>query len=223
MNILIIQRWWRKRSGMKDLIKVHKILTENLSKDDLQDLSNKCNAITSVCKGDGGGLLSGAMTDMVITGILKKIEEYKDSHIGEADMSISTELLSLKKINGPSTLALDWSINKGSINKKTVSREHFTCSIMILNLKTTQWWKTSPKQKSFNITYNDVIPSGIYLVDKQFCKRYIILSNNNKTNTLIEKKFVYIMLKRSLNLKLFIELPTPNKELKFDILKAFSE
>jgi hypothetical protein len=67
------------------------------------------------------------------------------------------------------------------------------------------------------------MPSGIYLVDKQFCKRYIKLSNNNKTNTLIEKEFVYIMLKRSLNLKLFIELPAPNKELKFDILKAFSE
>ena len=48
--------------------------------------------------------------------------------------------LSLKKINGPSNLALDWSKNKDSIQ-----REHFTCSILILN---------------------PTMPSGIYLVDK---------------------------------------------------------
>jgi hypothetical protein len=143
-----IQRWWKKRSAMKVLKNVHFILQENLSKDDLQDLSNKCNAITIACKGDGCGLLSGAMIDMLITSNLKKIVEYKDCHIGEADMSLSKELLSLKKINGPSTLALDW-----SINKESVQREHFTCSIMILNLKSSQWWKNCPK-KNIIIKYN---------------------------------------------------------------------
>ena len=215
----MIQHWWRKRSTMKNLSKVYAILQEKLTREDLQDLSNKCNAITMSCKGDGCGLLSGGLIDMVITSYFKKLEDYKDCHVGEADMTIAGIPLSLKKINGPSALALDWSINKDAMIK-----EHFTCSIMILNLKTTQWWKRSPKvPPTLKITYNDTMPSGIYIVDKQFCKKYIKLSSNNKTNTLIEKEFVYLMLKRSMALKLFIELPPPNKELKFDILRAFSE
>ena len=214
----MIQRWWRKISNMKVLRKVHRILQEQLIQEDLQDLSNKCNAITMSCKGDGCGLLSGGLIDMLITSYFKKLEDYKDCHLGEADMTISGISLSLKKINGPSTLALDWSKNKDS-----VQREHFTCSILILNLKTSQWWKKAPKTPQLKITYNDTMPSGIYIVDKQFCKHYIKLSNNNKTNTLIEKEFVYLMLKRSLALQLFIALPEPNKALLFDIANAFSE
>jgi len=214
----MIQRWWREKTMMKKLRKVHMILQEKLSEDDLQDLSNKCSAITMSCKGDGCGLLSGGLIDMVITSYFKKLEDYKDCHLGEADMTISGIPLSLKKINGPSTLALDWSINKESAPK-----EHFTCSILILNLKTSQWWKRAPKTPQLKITYNDTMPSGIYIVDKQFCKMYVKLSSNNKTNTLIEKEFVYLMLKRSMALKLFIALPVPNKGLTFDILKAFSE
>jgi hypothetical protein len=82
----------------------------------------------------------------------------------------------------------------------------------------------TPKNPSshLKILYNDMIPSGIYLVDKKFCKFYITLSSNNKTNTLIKKEFVYIMLKRSIALNLFIDLPDPNKDRLFDILNAFS-
>ena len=64
---------------------------------------------------------------------------------------------------------------------------------------------------------------GIFLIDKQFCKYYVKLTKNNKTDTLIESQYLYIMLKRSMALNLYVELPTPNKTLKFDILKAFSE
>ena len=51
---------------------------------------------------------------------------------------------------------------------------------------------------------------------------FIKLSNNNKTNTLIESQYLYIMLKHSIIQKLFIALPSPNKELKFNILNSFS-
>lgn len=71
------------------------------------------------------------------------------------------------------------------------------------------------------ITYNDIIPSGIYIIDKQFCKYYIERNSNNKTDTVINSQYLYIMLKRSIMMKTFIELPLPNKELKFNILNAF--
>jgi hypothetical protein len=66
--------------------------------------------------------------------------------------------------------------------------------------------KTNSTKSNIKITYNDIIPSGIYLIDKQFCKYFVGLSSNNKTDTLIDNQFVYIMLKRSISQKLYIDL-----------------
>ena len=41
-----------------------------ISELDLQEITNKC-------KGDGCGLLSGGLIDMLITSFFKKIDEYK--------------------------------------------------------------------------------------------------------------------------------------------------
>ena len=38
------------------------------------------------------------------------------------------------------------------------------------------WWKTNPKKlcnNNIKLNYNDTIPSGFYIIDKQFCKHYI--------------------------------------------------
>jgi len=186
----------------------------------LQDLSNKCHSITLSCKGDGAGLSGGTLIDMLLCKFFQeKLQLYKDYHDGESDMKIYDIPLSQKKINGKSRIALDWSKNETKTKK-----EHFNCNIIIINLKTEKWWKNNPTHKicNINITYTDIIPSGIYIIDKQFCKYFIKLSNNNKTNTLIESKYLYIMLKHSISQKLFINLPLPNKELKFNILEAFS-
>ena len=96
---------------------------------------------------------------------------------------------------------------------------------MIINLKTEQWWKSKPLKiqvENQKIVYNDSIKAGIYLIDKQFCKRFVQLSQNNKTNTLIESQQLYIMIKRSIHQDLYIEIPEPNKTLDFNILNAFS-
>jgi hypothetical protein len=220
MDARRIQRWWRKRTSMKDLTKVFTYINENLTPDDLQEIADKCNAITNACKGDGAGLAGGGLIDMLICRFFtKKLTKYSECHKGESDMTICDVPLSQKKITGASDLALDW-----SKNETESIREHFSCHIIIINLKTSQWWKKTPKNPSshLKILYNDMIPSGIYLVDKKFCKFYITLSSNNKTNTLIKKEFVYIMLKRSIALNLFIDLPDPNKDRLFDILNAFS-
>lgn len=218
-SAILLQRWWRKKSNIKELRKIHSYLLSSLSSEDLQDLSNKCHSITKHCKGDGAGLSGGTLIDMLLCSFLKeKLSLYTDYHEGESDMKLCCVPLSQKKINGKSTIALDW-----SKNETKTRREHFSSDIIIINLQTEQWWKKNPVHTISNIkiTYNDVIPSGIYIIDKQFCKYFIKLSCNNKTNTLIESQYVYLMIKRSISQNLCIELPPQNNNLRFNILKAF--
>lgn len=217
----IIQKWWRKYSVIKELKIIKSHLTANLTHYVLQDLSNKCHSISKTCRGDGAGLTGGTLIDMLICCYFQeKLPEYKEHHSGESDMKICDIPLSQKKINGKSTIALDW-----SKNEKNGTRERFSENVLIINLKNEQWWKKKPTETKSNIkiTYNDIIPAGIYLIDKQFCKYYVKLTKNNKTDTLIESQYLYLMLKRSMMLELYIGLPSPNKHLNFSILNAFLE
>ena len=232
ISTIIIQRWWRKHSDISNLKKVLEIFKQELKHEGLQEISNMLAAITKKCNGDGAGLASGTIVDMLLCDFLKvKLTEFSDCHTGECDMKIKNIPLSLKKINGKSEIALDWSKNptigkrskNPTIGKRERKREHFTCGIMIINLKEEQWWKNGPRSNKSNIkiTYIDTIPAGIYLIDKRFCKYYVKISNNNKTNARIDSQYLYIMLNRSISLNLFIQLPSPNKELRFNILNAF--
>ena len=246
-NIIKIQRWWRKNNSILELKKILNYIKNNLTESDLYTLVNSCKSITTACKGDGVGLSSGYLIDMYISKFFTtKLTEYREYHQGESDMKIYNIPLSQKKITGKSEIALDWSKNE-SKNKITVkveeqelekdkpktrintkqniknkTKQHFSSHILIINLKTSKWWKSEPKNIiNKKIIYNDIIKSGIYLIDKKYCKNYIKLSKNNKTNTLIEHKYVYAMLKRSMQQQLYIELPEPNKILEFNILNAF--
>jgi hypothetical protein len=139
------------------------------------------------------------------------LDEYVPYHVGESDMKILKTEISLKKISGPSTIALDW-----SKNNKVCTRNYFTHPIMIINLIQQQWWKKK-------LNYTEIIPSGIYLIDCDYCQNNISLTSNNKTNSLITKEYVYQMLQRGLKQKWFIELPPPNKKYKFKLSNAFLE
>jgi hypothetical protein len=218
-RIIKIQRWWRSSSSIIELRKISNYLKSELNQEDLQDLSNKCESINRYCKGDGAGLLGGSLIDMMISRFFElKLKKYSEYHNGECDMKICDIPLSQKKINGKSTIALDWSKNNEAFVK-----DHFTQHILIINLKTEQWWMKSPKKKepNDNTNYCDVIKSGIYIVDKNYCKQFIKLSSNNKTNTLIDNVNLYKMLQRSINIDLFIEIPPVNKIYDFDILNSF--
>lgn len=211
-KIIKIQKWWRKHTNMKSLRTIINYINDNLSKNDLQDLINKCTSITNKCKGDGAGLTGGTLIDMFLSEFLNvKLDKYKEYPNGESDMMIMKIPFSQKKITGRSSIALDWSKNKEILLKK-----NFNSHIFIINLKTEQWWKREQK-------YNKIINSGIYIVDKQFCKRNIELSSNNKTDRLIDQKNLYKMLSRSRQTNMFISFPEPNKNLKFSIINSFSE
>ena len=212
--------------GLEELGLVRDHLREHLTEERLQDLTNMCCAIKQCCTGDGAGLSGGTLIDMLVGDYFQKyLPEYAPSRTGESDMKIGNIPLSQKKINGKSTIALDWSKNPDNTGREC--REHFSCHVFIINLKSDTWWKKNPKNQQeklsvLNITYNDTISAGLYLIDKQFCKRFIELSSNNKTNTLIDSQPLYAMLKRSMATGLFIPLPEPNQCLKFSMLDAFS-
>jgi hypothetical protein len=206
MSAIILQRWWKKQRLQFVFDCLQSELTPHL-----QDISNKCHAIQHACQGDGAGLTGGILVDMFLSQVLREIvSSYESFHHGENDMKIAGVSLSQKKINGKSTIALDWSKNP----QTTTPRDHFTSDILIVNLKTEQWWKK-------NKTRNEIIPMGIYLVDKTFCKENIVLTSNNKTNTLIETYQLYRMLQRSQQQKWFLELPSPNQQLQFNLNKCF--
>ena len=192
-----------------ELLNALKYLRLNLNSDLLQDITNRCLALTNYCKGNGAGLTSGTMIDMLICELFKKnLPEYQEYKIGEADIKICDTPLSLKKINGKSIIALCWSKNPVETAKYKAFKNH----ILILNLTTEKWWKAK-----------ESIKSGIYLIDKEFCKANINLCSNNKSDTVIDSGNLYKMLQHSIETKLFIELPEKNKDIKYSILTGFSE
>lgn len=185
-------------------------IKSKLNEKKLQDLSNKCNSINLSCKGDGCGLLSGNLIDMYVTNFLKKeldADKYEIFHNGESDMKICNIPFSFKKITGKTCIALDWSKNNN------FKRYYFMNNIIIMNLKSGKWWQNGN---------NDIIGAGLYFVNKNYCSKYIKLSSNNKTNSLISSDFVYNMLLDSIRKKKFIKIPNNNRIYTFNILKAFS-
>jgi hypothetical protein len=43
-----------------------------LTKDDLQELTNKCKSINNMCSGDGAGLLGGCLVDILLSKYFKE-------------------------------------------------------------------------------------------------------------------------------------------------------
>ena len=189
----------------------------------LTDMLSKMNAISERTKGDGAGLSGGFLVDMFLTEYLSSsIESFAECHIGESDCCILDVPLSIKKISGKSAIALDWSKN-GETTKK---RERFDTDIIIVNLKTQQWWKKEPigcatQEEKDSLFYSSVIKAGLYVISKTYCKEHVKLSSNNKTDSMIDSVSLYKMLKQSIQSNMFIEFPTDVPVCKFNILNAF--
>jgi hypothetical protein len=98
---------------------------------------------------------------------------------------------------------------------------------MILNKQKQKWWAGGPKALPLKLEnemeWNKIIPKGIFLISRKFCKKYISLGHNNKTNSLIDSQNLYMMLDWSLKNGLFIEVPDKNKNFNFSLIKGFQE
>lgn len=222
-------------TNQNELKKIIEYLEKYLTPDKLQEISNMCIAVNNSCTGDGSGLSSGTLIEKVVSAFFKNIlPEFECYNIGQADMKICGNPVSFKKTTGKSELASNWTKPKklkpneiitNKSNEKYIKipfQEH----ILIINLKTDKWWKRKPGvevRNNLKFPPYDIIPMGIYIVDKEYCKKNVVLSSNTKTDTLIKNYYVYNMIQNSILNKLYIKLPEPNKKIKFDILKAFSE
>ena len=189
-----------------------KINHENLS-----HMVSLMNAVSDECNGDGAGLSCGLMIDMILTKLLPTIiDTFESCHVGESDCKILNVPVSIKTINGKSTIALDWSKN----GDNSIKRERFNTPIMIINRKTQKWWITSPRGKKSPDFYSTQINAGIYLVSPTYCKENVTLVSNNKTNSLIKDVPLYHMLKDSIKNNTFIEFPTDVPKRNFKIQRA---
>ncbi len=216
------QRPMESHTNSASLNDIYLHLKTHLTPDILKGFVDKLNAVRNAFKGDGAGLSGGILSDKLTIDYLSLyVPEFREHHVGESDCAIKDCALSLKKINGKSTIALDWSKNPDESKK----REKFENHILILNLCTEQWWKTAPKDASPEERecnyFTTAMPAGIYLVPASYCKDNVCLKSNNKTDTLIESIPLYKMLKHSMEQGLFIEFPKSDSEVKFNILSAF--
>lgn len=171
------------------------LLKSKLCDQVLFDFTRGIISIQKRCKGDGAGLTSGVITDMFINDFFHKVfkDQYQESHVGECDLILNGIPISLKKIKGKSIIALDWSKNNSDSQ-----RERFTHPIMILNTKTMKWKR-------------NILESGIYLVDHNYCKQNIELSKNNKTDSLITSDYLQKMLEYSISEGTFYCFPFPEE------------
>lgn len=204
------------------LINVFTVMKTHLTHNVLTELASKLYAIRTEFVGDGAGLSGGILADKFVVKFISNIvPEFEEFYCGESDCKIRGHPLSIKKINGKSTIALDWSKN-GEDSKK---RERFDTDMMIINLKTGKWWKSYPASASPHEIetgfFSAPMRAGIYFISKTFCKSNICLSSNNKTNSLIESVQLYKMLTYSVENGMVIDFPSSYPASKFNILKAF--
>jgi len=197
-------------------------LKKNLTPELLTEIIGKLVGIRDAFTGDGAGLSGGTVSDMFITAFLSdKIAGFQSHHSREGDCKINEHTFSLKKINGKSTIALDWSKN----GENSSERERFNTDIIIINLKTEKWWKNGPVNATADENavgfYTKTVKAGIYFISQTYCKSNICLSSNNKTDTLIETIPLYKMLMQSISDNMVIEFPTEFPIIPFNILNAF--
>jgi hypothetical protein len=206
-----------------ELAMLKKYLEDNLDENLLEQISECCFEIREHCQSDGKGLTTGLLVDKYLDSIFPKfLPEYEEYHVGEADFKINGIPISFKTINGVKSIALAWSKNKETSKR----REFWNENIMIFNRITEQKWAQGPT-KQFNDHdkeyYTDIMPCGFYLVNK-CCQNWTKLTQNNKTNSLVDSKYVYEMLKTAKENDLFIPLPDPKGNIfEFDFSKAFSK
>jgi DNA (cytosine-5)-methyltransferase 1 len=128
------------------------------------------------------------------------VPDFHVHHHGQADCIMSDTRLSFKKITGKSTLALNWSKNENTTSTTAV---RFDCPILLLNLKEGKWWRNRKDMDRF-------LPSGFFLIEKNYCNTHVCLKSNNKTNSLISAEDLYRMITSSMEEGLVLELPPPS-------------
>lgn len=202
-----------KRINTKQINDTLSYLRYHFTDDKKEELLNMITLLQNQFKNtDGGGLSGGIYIEMCIMEFFNSLMGYrfKRNNTNEADFSINNIDFSFKKISGKSIIALNW-----SKNKTKSSKEHFSSNIMLFIINTTQWWKKRTH-------YNQFIHSGIYVIDKYYCKDNVILTSNNKTDTLIKSETLFELINMSIGSNQYIPFPNIGNKFKtFSIINGF--
>lgn len=197
------------------LEKIRDTLVHTLSRDVLQEISDKMHVLHTFQRSDGKGLSGGLLMESLLQEFFRKHLEtdYHDCNEGQSDMCIRDQKISFKKIFGKSALAVNWSKNNDPEKKIC----QFDVPIMIMNLREGKWWKTKDN-------FQRLIPSGFFLISAEYCNTHVCFAKNNKTDYLIQPETIYAMLVNAMENNLFVELPPPRTgKYKFTIHDGFVE
>jgi hypothetical protein len=207
------------KSANLEQIAVYKMLA-SIKLEDLKEISERSSVLKMCGSKDGGGLLTGASIDILFTEeLFPRIfgEQFVSYHNGEADMkfknaSSSGEIaVSLKTLSGPGEVAMCWSKNPSvkSDGTNCLDRIFWQHPLIIYYSGSGQWWKSGPKEPIDDADFTKLISKGLYVVDNNSAKEWVTFEQNNKTNFLVNKQSVYLLLQQAFKRGFFISVPEP--------------
>ena len=184
--------------------------------------SNSCQCIQISKSADGRGLSTGADIDFFLTNQFLPEQMgggFDKFHKGEADVKIAGVPASFKTLKSKGDTALSWS--KNPTHKKdgslSVDRKFLSdpMPMIVYVRQSSRWWKKTPNNPSSkSYTWNQVIYSGIYVVDTFKSSNFLVLKSNNKSNSIIDSKDMFRMLVDAANDGFFVKIPEPDGRFK---------
>lgn len=168
-------------------------------------------------KNAGAGLIRSMLVDFIFTQNLEKMDcDIHCNHVGQSDLTVGDIPLSFKTTEKGNDLALNWSKNPST---QQPMPHRFDTDILIYVMRSGDWYK---RKKAPD---DGFIGAGMYLIPASVANHVVVFTTNNKSNSIIKKKYVFQLLKYSATNELYI--PFPNlTEVKsnyyFDLTKAFS-
>jgi len=193
-----------------------------------QKFANNAKSIEISKSLDGKGLSTGADIDYyLVNDFLPDVlgDDFEKYQKEEADVKIMGEPASFKTLKVKGDTALSWS--KNPIEKKdgraSIDRKFLEDPLpMIMYVRNSEnWYKYGPKNPMHeSIDWKKLIHSGFYLIDMLKASKYIILKENNKSNSIIDSQDMYRMLINASDEGNFISIPDANKigKLRFSFI-----
>lgn len=196
------------------LMNIKRLVETFLTQDIRQELCDRAIALTNFYSGQrlsGAGLSCGQLTDAMVNHFMQVLTSnvWNAHHNGQADFVVYEMPFSFKKLRTSSDLALHWSKNSDNDASKAV----FDVPIMIWIQQSSMWYKRDGE--SF-------VEAGWYFIPTHLCQTIVKFHSNNKSNTVIKKRYVYELLKTSRQLDLMIPFPSDVQHVyNFDLNSAF--
>lgn len=171
-------------------------------------------------KNAGAGLIRSTLIDFLFTQTLEQMgcHDIRSDHTGQSDLAVGDIPLSFKTTERGSDLALNWSKNDPSI---PYTPPRFEVDVVVYVMRSGCWYTRifgRGREHGF-------IGAGVYLIPASVANDVVVFATNNKSNSIIKKKYVFKLLRYSAENGLYIPFPDltdVSPKYHFDLSKAFS-